>query len=140
MAAEAAAELTVKKVKVIKSRTVPQGLSAMMRLAPEGDFEKVTSDMEKALSDVVTGQITTATRDVEIDGVQVKQGQIIALLNGKLVLSEKSLEKSCLGLLKKIEMDNYELITLFHGNNIQPEEVEKIAAKIGKAYPDHEIE
>ena len=140
LAAEAAAELTVKNVKVIKSRTIPQGFSAMMRLAPEGDFEKVTSDMETALSDVVTGEITTATRDVEIDGVKVKQGQIIALINGKLVLSEKSLEKGCLSLLKKIGMDNYELITLFHGNNIQPEEVEKIAAKIGKAYPDHEIE
>jgi hypothetical protein len=140
LAAEAAAELTVKNVKVIKSRTIPQGFSAMMRLAPEGDFEKVTTAMETALSDVVTGEITTATRDVEIDGVKVKQGQIIALLDGKLVLSEKSLEKGCLGLLKKIEMDDYEIITLFHGNNIQPEEVEKIAAKIGKAYPDHEIE
>ncbi len=140
LAAEAAAEMTVKNVKVIKSRTIPQGLSAMLRLAPEEDFEKVTSAMETALSDVVTGEITTATRDVEIDGVKVKHGQIIALLDGKLVLSEKSLEKGCLGLLKKIEMDNYEIITLFHGNNIQPGEVEKIAAKIGKAYPDHEIE
>ena len=140
MAAEAAAELTVKNVKVIKSRTVPQGLSAMMRLIPEGDFDRVTSDMEKALSEVQTGEITTATRDVEIDEVKVKEGQIIALLNGKLVLSERNLMKGCLGLLKKIKMDDFELITLFYGGNIEPDEVEKIANKIQETYPDHEIE
>jgi DAK2 domain fusion protein YloV len=140
MAAEAAAELTVKNVKVIKSRTVPQGLSAMMRLMPEGEFERVTADMEKALSEVQTGEITTATRDVEIDGVKVKEGQIIALLNGKLVLSERNLTKGCLGLLKEIKMDDFEIITLFHGANIDTDEVEKIATKIQESYPDHEVE
>jgi len=140
MAAEAAAGLTVKKVKVIKSRTIPQGLSAMMRLSPEGDFEKVTSEMEAALSEVQTGEITTATRDVEIDGVKVKEGQIIALLNGKLVLCERTLIKSCLGLLKNVEMDAYELITLFCGIDVTKDEVEEVSVKIREAYPDHEIE
>jgi DAK2 domain fusion protein YloV len=140
MAAEAAAELTVKNVKVIKSRTVPQGLSAMMRLIPEGNFDQVTSDMEKALSEVQTGEITTATRDVEIDGVKVKEGQIIALLNGKLVLSERNLTKGCLGLLKKIKMDDFEIITLFYGSDIDIDEVAKIAQKIQETYPNHEVE
>ncbi|MGD8455662.1 MAG: DAK2 domain-containing protein [Anaerolineales bacterium] len=140
MAAEAAADLTVKKVKVIKSRTVPQGLSAMMRLSPEGDFDKVTQDMESALDEVHTGEITTATRDVEIDGVKVKTGQIIALLNGKLILSEKSLLKGCLGLLKELEMDEFELITLFCGIDIDKQEVEEITAKLQETYPKHEIE
>jgi len=140
MAAEAAAGLTVKKVKVIKSRTIPQGLSAMMRLSPEGDFDKVTSEMEAALSEVQTGEITTATRDVEIDGVKVKEGQIIALLNGKLVLCERTLIKSCLGLLKNVEMDAYELITLFCGIDVTKDEVEEVSVKIREAYPNHEIE
>ena len=140
MAAEAATELSVKNVKVVKSRTVPQGFSAMLRLAPEGEFDQVFANMEKALSDVVTGQITTATRDVEIDGVKVKEGHIIALLNGKLVLSTKNLEKGCLGLLNKIDMDDYELITLFYGDTMGPEQVEEIASKISETYPDHEVE
>jgi DAK2 domain fusion protein YloV len=140
MCSEAAAELTVKNVKVIKSRTVPQGFSAMMRLIPEGDFDKVTKSMEAALDDVQTGEITTATRDVEIDGVQVKEGQIIALLNGKLVLSERTLMKGCLGLLKQINMDEYELITLFCGKDVDTDEVEEITAKIQETYPDHEVE
>jgi DAK2 domain fusion protein YloV len=140
MCSEAAAELTVKNVKVIKSRTVPQGFSAMMRLIPEGDFDKVTKSMEAALDDVQTGEITTATRDVEIDGVKVKEGQIIALLNGKLVLSERTLMKGCLGLLKQINMDEYELITLFCGKDVNADEVEEITAKIQETYPDHEVE
>jgi dihydroxyacetone kinase-like predicted kinase len=77
---------------------------------------------------------------VEIDGVKVKEGHIIALLNGKLVLSTKNLEKGCLGLLKKIDMDDYELITLFYGDTMDPEGVEEIASKIRETYPDHEVE
>jgi len=140
LAAEAAAELTVKDVYVVKSRTIPQGLAAMMRLAPDADFKQVCKDMDAALDEVHTGEITTATRTVEIDGVKVKEGQIIGMLNGKLIIASPELEDACLSLLKKIEMDNYELITMFYGNNIKKDQVEKIAAKIEETYPDHEIE
>lgn len=140
LAAEAAAELTVKDVIVVKSRTVPQGLSAMMRLAPDGDLKQVASDMERALEDVQTGEVTTATRNVEIDDVKVKEGQIIGLQNGKLVVATSSLEETCLSLLEKFDMDSYELITIFYGNNIKKDQVNKVAEKIQEAYPDHEIE
>ena len=140
LAAEAAADLSVKEIRVVKSRTVPQGLAAMMRLAPDGDLDQVAAEMEKALTDVETGEITIATRSVEIDGVTVKDGEIIGLLNGKLVLSAKKLDEACLQLLDKIEMDDLELITMFYGNNIKLKQVEEIASKIQEAYPDHEVE
>ena len=140
MAAKAAAEVTVKKVAVIPSRTVPQGLAAMLRLIPEGDFDAVIADMNSALNDIETGEITTATRSVEIDGVAVKEGEIIALHNGKLVLAAKSLEEACLGLLEKANAENYELITLFYGQDAPKSEVNQIADVIREAYPDHEIE
>lgn len=140
MAAEAAAELTVKEVKVVRSRTIPQGFAAAMRLVHDGDLGEVAADMDAALSEVVTGEITTATRDVEIDGVEVKEGHTIALLDGKLIHSATNLEEGALGLFKQIEMDDYELITLFYGDNIKEDEVKEIAEKIGKAYPDHDIE
>lgn len=140
LAAEAAAELTVKKVQVVKSRTVPQGLAAMMRLAPNGNFEDVVREMTAALEEVETGEITTATRTVEIDGVKVKEGQIIGMLNGKLIVSSSDLAEACLSLLGKVKMDNYELITMFYGNNISVDEANQIAAQIEEAYPDHEIE
>lgn len=140
MAAEQASELTVKEVHVVHSRTVPQGLAAMMRLSPQGEFKHVVEEMEKALDEVVTGEITIATRDVEIDGVKVKEGAIIAMLNGKLVYSAQTLLEGCLGLFDKIDMDSYELITMFYGNNITLPDVEKTAQEISKVFPDHEIE
>ena len=140
LAAEAASELTVKEVFVVKSRTIPQGLSAMMRLAPDGDFKQIAEEMTAALEEVYTGEITTATRTVEIDGVKVKEGQIIGMLDGKLIVSSPTLDEACLSLLGKIEMDETELITMFYGSNIKKDEVDRIAALIEEAYPDHEVE
>ena len=140
MAAKAASEVTVKQVAVIPSRTVPQGLSAMLRLIPDGSFSSVVEDMESALDDVETGEVTTATRTVEIDGVMVEKGEIIVLHNGKLILSSQSLEEGCMGFLKAIDIDEYELITLFSGGEVTRTEVNHIVDQIRSAYPDHEIE
>jgi DAK2 domain fusion protein YloV len=140
LTAQAAAELTVKKVAVIPSRSIPQGLAAMMRLVPDGDFDDVVAEMTKALDEVETGEITIATRSVEIDGVQVDEGQIIALHNGKLVLAASNLEEACLGLLDKAHADHFELITLFYGANVSKSEVFRIADRIRARYPQQEVE
>jgi DAK2 domain fusion protein YloV len=140
LAAKASAELTVKKVAVIPSCTVPQGLSAMMRLIPDGDFDSVVAEMTAALDDVETGEITIATRSVEIDDVEVQEGQIIALHNGKLVLSAPTLEEACLGLLKEAHADHFELITLFYGADVSKKEAFRISDLIRAAYPEQEIE
>jgi hypothetical protein len=136
MAAEQAAGLTVKRVKVVRSRTVPQGLAAMLRLIPDGELEQVAADMETALAQVESGEVTTATRDVEIDGVNVKSGQIIGLHNGKLVVSESSLQAALLGLLDAIGMDKYELLTLFYGEDIGQAQADETAAAIKERH-DH---
>jgi DAK2 domain fusion protein YloV len=140
LAAQAAAQLTVKHITVIPSRTIPQGMAAMLRLIPTGDPEVVAADMNSVLNDVETGEITTATRSVEIDGVNVTQGQIISLLNGKLVLAAENLSTATLGLLEKAHADQYELITLFYGLEVSRMEVDSIADSIRKEYPKQEIE
>jgi DAK2 domain fusion protein YloV len=140
MTAQNAAKLTVKHVEVIPSRSIPQGLAAMLRLVPEGELEEVAAEMTKALDEVETGEITIATRSVDIDGVNVQEGEIIALHNGKLVLSAASLEEACLGLLKTAHASHYELITLFSGDNVARKEVIRIADVIRKAYPEQEVE
>jgi DAK2 domain fusion protein YloV len=139
-AAQAASQTTDKKVAIIPSRTIPQGLAAMLRLVPHGDFDEVVSDMIRALGEVDTGEITTATRSVEIDGVAVEQGQIIGLHNGKLVLAAGTLEDACLGLLGKACAADRELITLFYGANLAKSEVDRIARAIREAYPSQEVE
>jgi len=139
-AADAAAGLTVKNVAVIPSRTVPQGLAAMLRLAPQGDFQEVVKDMKAALDEVETGEITNATRNAEINDVTVWEGQIIALHNGNLVLAASSLEEACLGLLNKAHADHFELITLFYGADMPKQEVNRIVDVIRRKYPEQEVE
>ena len=140
LAAKTAAELTVKKVAVIPSRSVPQGLAAMLRLIPDGDLDSVVEDMIAALDEVQTCEITIATRDVEIDGVEVQEGQVIGLYNGKLVLSETSLETACMRILQHAGADDYELITLFYGANLPRQEAMRITDLVREAYPGLEIE
>ena len=140
LAAQAAATVTVKKATVVPSKSVPQGLSAMLRLEPDGDLEHIVADMTKALQDVETGEITVATRSVEINGVNVEAGQVIALLNGNLVEAASTLDEACLGLLEKAHTADRERITLFYGENISRNEVNRIEDIIRAAYPSHEIE
>ena len=140
MAAQSAATMTVKKVAVIPTKSVPQGLNAMLRLNPEGDFDHIVKDMTMAIDEVDSGEITIATRDVDINGVEVHEGQVIAILNGNVVLSDTSIENACLGLLEKAHTDERERITLFYGENISKNDVNIIVDKIREAYPYHEIE
>jgi len=140
LAAQSAAGLTVKNVAVVPSRTIPQGLAAMLRLAPDNEFDEVVEEMTEALDNVVSGEITTATRSVEIDGVAVIEGQTIALHNGQLVLATDTIENACLGLLKKAHAENYELITMFYGADIPKSEVNRIEDVVRSAYPEQEVE
>jgi DAK2 domain fusion protein YloV len=140
LAAQAAADLTVKQTAVIPSHNVPEGLAAMMHLMPDGDFDEISQEMIGALKEVQTGEITTATRTVEIDGVDVREGEIIALLNRKLVFSADDLEKAVLGLLEKANARDYELITLFYGADIAKHDANHIVDAIRAAYPDIEVE
>jgi DAK2 domain fusion protein YloV len=140
MCAQAASEVTVKKVAVIPSQSIPQGLSAMLRLVPDGNFDQVVEDMESALEEVETGEITTATRSVEIDGVSVEKGEIIVLHNDKLIYSASSLEDACINFFESANADDYELITLFYGEDVSKPVVNKVTDLIRSTYPDHEVE
>ncbi len=140
LAADQAKAVTVKSVQVVPSKTIPQGLAAMLSLNPDGDLDSVAEKMTRALSAVKTGEITIATRSVEIDGVKVKEGQVIALLDGKLVVSSSSVEEGVLALLKKVKAEAYELITLFYGEDFSHAEANSVADLIREKYPDQEIE
>jgi len=140
LAAQAAKEVTVKNVHIVPSRTIPQGLAAMMHLNPDGEVEAVAAKMRKALDDVTSGEITVATRSVEIDGVAVEKGQVIALMNGALVLSATSVEQACMGLLEKADAAAHELITLFYGEELAATEANRLVDLIRAAYPSQEVE
>jgi uncharacterized protein len=140
LAAQQAKEVTVKKVNIIPSCNIPQGLAAMMHLNPDGDVEAVAARMTRSIEDVIAIEITTATRTAEIDGVSVEQGQVIALVNGKLALSTVSVEESCLGALEKAGTVDHELITLFYGKDLSSTEANRIVDAVRAAYPAQEVE
>jgi DAK2 domain fusion protein YloV len=140
MAANQAKEVTVKQVAVVPSRTIPQGLAAMLSLQPDGEVDTVAEKMTKALSSVQTGEITVAVRSVEIDGVHCDSGQVIALLDGKLVASSNSVDEGLMKLLKKAQADEHELITLYHGEEMPHAEANRIADSVRKFYVNQEVE
>ena len=112
----------------------------MMHLNPDGDLETVAARMVKSIEEIITVEITTATRSVEIDGVSVEEGQVIALINGKLAVSGPALEDVTIQALGKAQASQYELITLFHGESLTAEQANRIVDHIRTAYPSQEIE
>lgn len=140
LAAQAAASMSDKRVAVIPSKTIPQGISAMLRLMSGIDFELAVEEMTEALEDVETGEITVATRTVEINGVNVEEGQVIALHNGTLIQACPTIMDAALHLLDDVDMDERERITFFYGENITKEEVAEVVTAVEEAYPDHEVE
>ncbi|MBN1305762.1 MAG: DAK2 domain-containing protein [Anaerolineales bacterium] len=140
MTSNQAKEVTVKQVEVIPSRTIPQGLAAMLSLNSDGNLKGVAEKMTTALNTVHTGEITIATRSVEIDGVAVEKDQVIALLNGKLILAAKSVEEACMGLLEEAKTEEHELITLYYGEGLSNSETNKLGDVIRAKYPNQEIE
>ncbi|NLG99935.1 MAG: DAK2 domain-containing protein [Chloroflexi bacterium] len=140
LAAQQTARVTVKKVVVIPCTSVPQGLSAMLRHDQDGNIDQIAEEMEEAIREVETGEITVATRSVELNGVNVQEGQAIALHNGKLVASAQTVDEACLTLLEKADTEDRERITLFYGANISRQDVNRIVDGIRSRYPSHEIE
>jgi hypothetical protein len=138
LAARQAAELSVKQVRVVPSRTVPQGIAALLKLKLDGDLDAVAAEMEKALNEIETGEVTIATRTVEIDDVSVQEGQIIGLHNGLLKVAGDDVLETILRLLEL--MRARELFTLYHGANVTPEQAEQMAAAIRAAYPATAVE
>jgi fatty acid kinase len=140
LAAQQAKEVTVKHVAVVPSRTIPQGLAAMLQMDPDGDLPDIAAKMEKAMADVHSGEITVATRSVEIDGVQVREGQFIALLDGKLCVAAEDVRHACMQLLDKASAAEHELITLFYGQDLSHAEANRIADEVRAAYAGQEVE
>lgn len=140
LAANSAKALSVKQVEVIPTRNVAQGISAILRWNPEGDFQEVVDDMKDSLSEADCLEITTSTRTVELNGVKVDKGEIIGLLNGTLLVTGETVAEACINLLEKTDLDVRERITLFYGSDLTEEEAKKIADEIAERFPEHEIE
>ena len=129
-----------KKVAVIRSKNVAQGIASMLLLDPDGDFDETVAAMNDSLLQVESGELTKATRTVELNGVNVTEGQVIGIHNGDLVISADSVGEGLMKLLDQIGTEDFEQITLFYGNGMSDSDAEKYAAMVQEKYPDHEVE
>lgn len=134
MAAEQAVKLADRNVCVLQTRTIPQGISAMMNYDPDGDFKANRSAMTEAIDSVASGQITFAVRDSEYDGHKIKQGEILAMDNGKIVFTEKNLTKALVKLTRRLVTSASSYITVMYGSDVSDEDAneayEALRAKI----------
>ena len=140
LAAQNAAKVSVKQIGIIPTRNAPQGFAAMLRLNPEGSLEENEESMKEAIQEVHTGDITISTRSVEIDGVEVEKGEVIALYDGQLVSSAPTIEEAIQELLEKANMDEVERVTFFYGEDLNQTQANLLADAIRKDYPDVELE
>ncbi len=121
MAAEQAVSLADRNVCVLQSRTIPQGISALMNFDPGADFVTNRSNMTDALGRVQSGQITFAVRDSEYDGHKIKQGEILAMDNGKIVFTEKDVAKALTKLTKRLISGSSSYVTVIYGSDVTDE-------------------
>ncbi|GAB4576142.1 MAG: DAK2 domain-containing protein [Anaerolineae bacterium] len=130
-----------KQVEVVPSKTIPQGIAAMLfyanaRLneAHRKDLEHIAHGMTDALADVLSGEVTTAVRSVEMDGVKAKAGQVIGLLEGKIVAAHDDLGQLMHDLIGKLDDSEYELVTLYYGEDVRPQDAEALAEMLESSY------
>ncbi len=140
LAARQAASLSTKAVQVVPSRTVPQGIAALLNVLPDGDLAAVGEAMERAMAAVETGEVTTASRTVDINGVAVNEGDIIGLRNGVLAVAGHSVSEVVTRLLEAMSAGQHELITLYAGAEVTAHEAEQLAAAIREIYPHLDVQ
>lgn len=140
LAAEQARALTEKRVAVVPSRTVPQGISALLAFNRQMGLEENAALMARALASIDTGEVTVAVRDVEIDGIAVKAGDVIGLLNDTLSTAGQSPEEVVLILLAQMDAHEAEIITIYYGQEITAAAAAALRNRVSAAYPDQEVE
>jgi DAK2 domain fusion protein YloV len=140
MAAEQTRALTHKQIAVVPTRSIPQGIAAMLAFQNDGDLEAVRQAMVAAVDGVESGELTLATRSVEMNGVQVSEGQFIGLRNGSLVTTANSLEAALFELLQKMGAAEHELVTLYWGERLTPQAANQLADKVRAKFPGQQVE
>ena len=140
LAAKQAAELAEENVFVVESKTAPQGLAAVMVYNPQAAAEENFANMQEVLSTVSTLEVTHAVRDTNIEGVEIKKDEFMGIRNGKIVVSNLSLNTVLEELLEKSLDEDSEIVTLYLGEESTEEYTDFLEQLIEKKYPDVEVE
>ncbi|MBW3113911.1 DAK2 domain-containing protein [Bacillus sp. MCCB 382] len=140
MAAEQAAEVLEMEVAVVPTKTVPQGMAALLAFNPSATVEDNKQLMTEASKQVKTGQITFAVRDTTIDGVAISKDDFMGISEGKIVVSDSDRQKSSKSLLEKMLDEDSEILTILYGEGVTEKEVESLRDYVEEHYEDVEVE
>ncbi len=135
MAAEQAIPISTRKVIVLHTRTIPQGITAMLNFDESADCEANAIAMQKAAEAIATGQVTFAARDSDFDGHKIKQGEIMAMTGGKISFVDTDIEKATVKLVKSMIKKDSQFVTVIYGEDITDSQAasleEQLNAKFG---------
>jgi DAK2 domain fusion protein YloV len=132
--------LSSKEVYIVPTETMPQGIAALLGFNFEADFETNCKAMTEAAQSIQTAEITTATRTVQLDGVRVREGDYIGLVNGDLVIAGQDMEYVIHETLQRMNIERYEIVTLYYGEDMTRQQAEETARSIKQKYSQLEIE
>jgi DAK2 domain fusion protein YloV len=132
--------LTQKKIKVVPSKTIPQGVVALLAFDYEADFKANAEIMSKALDSVKTIEITRSVRATQINGLKIRRKQPIGLLDGELIAVGDTELEVVSQLFSRLEMDEAEVVTIYYGADVEATEAEEISVSITKKYPKLQVE
>ncbi len=134
MAAEQAVPIADRKVHVIRTKTIPQGVSAALAFDASMETEPLIEAMDAARKTVATGQITYAARDSDFDGVKIREGEILALAEGKLEFTEKDPVRAAVRLCRKLVKDTSQFLTVFYGADVTEETAGQLSEALEKQF------
>ncbi|MGE8204124.1 DAK2 domain-containing protein [Heyndrickxia sp. NPDC080065] len=140
MAAEQAAQVSEQEIIVIPTKTVPQGMSALLAFNPSVKLEENKSLMIDALQHVKTGQITYAVRDTTIDGISIAKDDYMGIADGKIIGTNKDIVSAATLLLNKMLVEDDEIVTILYGENVSPEQVEEVVSYLNNNFEELEVE
>lgn len=140
MAADQAAEVAELPVAVVPSKTVSQGLTAMLSFNEQATLEENKETMTDVLSSVVSGQVTHAVRDTMIDGVKITEGDFLGMIDGKIVISNPDILATSLATLEQMINEDTEIVTILTGEDGSAEQAQAFADQLSDKYPELEIE
>lgn len=138
--AHQASESSSKLVQVVESKTIPQGIAAILCFNPDRDIESNVRDMQEAILSIQTVEVTEAVRDVMLDGIEVKEGHLIGLLDGKLTTTGRDLPSVVEAVLEVAGVSGGDLVTLYGGDRVQLDEVQELGKRILAVFPGSEVE
>ncbi len=140
LAAEQAKELSEKNVAVIPTKTIPQGISALLAFDETKSFEENIESMSEAIQDVKTGQVTYSVRDTEYNNTIINKDDIIGISEGDIVANGKDINLVSLELLENMIDDDTSLVTIFYGSDIEEDIANELESQLSEKYNDVDIE